>query len=138
MVEGRELLGGRQAHLVTDRPVAGDSQAGRGGDPWVDGGELLGGGQADLVTDRSVAGDVPMTNGQGVIRAESSPETSKARTGREKPGNDRSPTSRLTTRSSAAAFTRWVTRICQGDASAQRRVARLVTLPTEAYSMRSA
>ena len=57
VVEGRELLGGRQAYLVTDRPVAGDGQAGRGGGPWVDGGELLGGGQAHLVTDLVVAGD---------------------------------------------------------------------------------
>ncbi len=72
-----------------------------------------------------------------MIFAESSPETSKVRIGREKPRNDSSPTSRLTTSSSAAAFTRWVTRICQGAASAHRRAARLVTLPTEAYSKRS-
>src|SRR5215470_5376257 len=71
-----------------------------------------------------------------VTFAESNPETSKARIGREKPDNDSSPTSWLTTRSSAAAFTRWVTRICQGAASAQRRAARLVTLPMEAYSKR--
>jgi EmrB/QacA subfamily drug resistance transporter len=59
-----------------------------------------------------------------VTFAESSPDTSKVRIGREKPRNDSSPTSRLTTNSSAAAWTRWVTRICQGAASAHRRAAR--------------
>jgi hypothetical protein len=41
-----------------------------------------------------------------VTFAESSPETSKVRMGREKPRNDSSPTSRLTTNCSAAACTR--------------------------------
>src|SRR5215472_264021 len=74
----------------------------------------------------------------GVPLAESSPVTSKAETALWKPRKDSSPTDRLTARSSAAAFTRWVMRICQGAASAHRRAARLVTLPIEAYSKRPA
>jgi hypothetical protein len=45
------------ADLVTDRPVAGDGQAGRGGGLLAERGGLLGGGQARLVVDPLVAGD---------------------------------------------------------------------------------
>ena len=57
MVERRELLGGGSAHLIADRPVPGDRQAGRTGGARVDLGEEFGGGQAHLVTDLPVAGD---------------------------------------------------------------------------------
>jgi hypothetical protein len=43
-VEGRELLGRGAAHLVPDRPVAGDGQAGRAGSARVDVGDQLSGG----------------------------------------------------------------------------------------------
>jgi len=77
----------------------------------------------DAVLAGAPDGQVPQIR-QFLTFAESSPETSKVRIGREKPRNDSSPTSRLTTNSSAAACTRWVTRICQGAASAHRRAAR--------------
>src|SRR5215469_13717910 len=51
-----QKLGGGQAHLVTDRSVAGDGLAGRSGGVRVGGGECLGGGQAHFVTDLTIAG----------------------------------------------------------------------------------
>jgi hypothetical protein len=51
------LFGGGPAHLVTDRPVAGDSHAGRSSCARVDVGEQLGSGPAHLVADRLVASD---------------------------------------------------------------------------------
>jgi hypothetical protein len=50
-------------------------------------------------------------------------------TGRENPRSVNSPTGSLVTISSTAAWTRWLSRICQGRASAHSRAARLVTLP---------
>jgi hypothetical protein len=56
-VDVREQLGCGQAHLVTDRCVAGDGQAGWCGTVRVDVGEQLRGGQAHLIADRLVGGD---------------------------------------------------------------------------------
>ena len=66
------------------------------------------------------------------VRELSTPLMLNAWTLRLKPRSSREPASSPTTRLPAAEYTRSVTRICHGSASAHSRAARFVTLPIAA------